>query len=250
MSLTGKTAIITGAASGIGKAVAIRFAKEHAQLTLVDIDEETLATVGLECQSHGAEVLLVPKDASKTQEMDEFVRETADQFGGIDILLNNCVYRVTKPFLEIKPEEILRSLEVNVAGYYILTQKVVPHMGKRGHGSIIHISSQLGFVGAEKLSAYCTCKGAVVNMTRTLALELAEKNIRVNAVAPGPIDTEGLSHVYHGNPTMLESRLANIPMRRLGRPQEIAEVCLFLAGENSSYITGHNLVADGGFLTH
>ena len=114
MSLTGKTAIITGAASGIGKAVAIRFAKEHAQLTLVDIDEETLATVGLECQSHGAEVLLVPKDASKTQEMDEFVRETADQFGGIDILLNNCVYRVTKPFLEIKPEEILRSLEVNV----------------------------------------------------------------------------------------------------------------------------------------
>ena len=250
MSLAGKTVIITGAARGIGKAAAIRFAREHVNLTLVDIDEEHLRAVESECRRHGVEVLPIVNDASKPSSMDEFVRETADRLGGIDILLNNCIHRVTKPFLEVQPEEILRSLEVNVAGYYILTQKVVPYMEKRGSGSVIHISSQLGFVGTEKLSAYCTCKGAVVNMTRTLALELAQKNIRVNAVAPSPTDTEGLSHVYHGNPTMLESRLADVPMRRLGRPEEIAEVCLFLADEASSYVTGHNLVADGGFLTH
>jgi NAD(P)-dependent dehydrogenase (short-subunit alcohol dehydrogenase family) len=123
-------------------------------------------------------------------------------------------------------------------------------MEARGGGAVIYISSQLGFVGAAKLSAYCLAKGAVVNMTRALAFELAEKNIRVNSVAPGPTDTEGLAGTYHANPAMLETRLADVPMGRLGRPEEIAEAILFLASDASSYVTGHNLVADGGFLVH
>lgn len=250
MILQGKTAIITGAAWGIGKAIAIRFAREGANLTLVDINESALAAMEAECRRQGAGVLAVGKDASDLAAMDEFVAATVARFGGVDILVNNAVYRVTKPFLEVQPEEFRRALEVNVSGYYFLTQKVVPHMLKRGGGNVVHISSQLGFVGARGLSAYCTSKGAVVNMTRALALELAEKNIRVNAIAPGPVDTEGLRAIYRGDPEGLRARLADVPLGRLGLPEEMAEVCLFLASERSSYVNGHNLVADGGFLTH
>ena len=250
MILEGKTTIVTGAGWGIGKAIAVRFAREGARLTLVDINPSALAEVGAESRKHGAKILCVERDASDPACMDEFVAATVEAFGGVDILVNNAVYRVFKPFLEITPEELRRMLDVNVAAYFILTQKVVPHMVSKGGGSVIHISSQLGFVGAPNLSAYCTSKGAVVNMTRTLALELADRNIRVNSVAPGPIDTEGLRDVFHGDPKGLESRLADVPLHRLGRPEEIAEVCLFLASERSSYVSGHNLVADGGFLTH
>jgi len=182
--------------------------------------------------------------------MDAFVSRTVERFGGIDVLVVPHIQRLTKPFLEVEIEEFRRALEVNVTSYYFLTQKVVPHMEARGGGAVIYISSQLGFVGAAKLSAYCLAKGAVVNMTRALAFELAEKNIRVNSVAPGPTDTEGLADTYHANPAMLETRLADVPMGRLGRPEEIAEAILFLASDASSYVTGHNLVADGGFLVH
>jgi NAD(P)-dependent dehydrogenase (short-subunit alcohol dehydrogenase family) len=250
MSLQGKTAIITGAAMGIGKAVALRFAREKANLTLVDINESALAVVKEGCEGEGAKVHAVVKDASDPTTMDGFVKETVATFGGIDTLVNNAVFRVSKPFLEVKAEEFRRTLEVNVTGYYLLIQKVVPPMEKRGGGTVVCISSQLGFVGAPNYSAYCISKGAVVNMTRTLALELAEKNIRVNSVAPGPTNTEGVRQVYEGKPEMLEARLADVPMRRLGRPEEIADVCLFLASDASSYINGHNLVADGGYLAH
>jgi len=235
---------------GIGKAVALRFAREKANLTLVDINESALTAAKKGCEKEGARVRAVVRDASDPAAMQEFVEETVSTFGGIDTLVNNAVFRISKPFLEVEAEEFRRVMEVNVTGYYLLIQKVVPHMEKRGGGTVICISSQLGFVGAPNYSAYCTSKGAVVNMTRTLALELAEKNIRVNSVAPGPTNTEGVQQVYRGNPEMLEARLADVPMGRLGRPEEIAEVCLFLAGDASSYITGHNLVADGGFLTH
>lgn len=250
MILKGKTAVITGAASGIGAATAVRFAREGANLTLVDIDGPGLSRIEAECGQNGRKVLPVSKDASDLAAMDEVVGRTAEEFGGLDVLVNNAVFRVFKPFLDVEPEEFRRSLEVNVTGYYFLAQKAIPHMLKAGAGSIINISSTFGFVGSPNLSPYCISKGAVANMTRTLALELAEKNIRVNAVAPGPIDTEGLRDIFHADPKVLEMRLADVPSGRLGRPEEMAEVCLFLASDASSYVNGHNLVADGGFLTH
>lgn len=250
MSLKGKTAVITGAAMGIGKGAAVRFARAGAGLALIDLDAKALSGVEEECRGLGADVIAAVHDASDPAAMDAFVSRTVERFGGIDVLVVPHIQRLTKPFLEVEIEEFRRALEVNVTSYYFLTQKVVPHMEARGGGAVIYISSQLGFVGAAKLSAYCLAKGAVVNMTRALAFELAEKNIRVNSVAPGPTDTEGLADTYHANPAMLETRLADVPMGRLGRPEEIAEAILFLASDASSYVTGHNLVADGGFLVH
>ena len=250
MVLQGKTAIITGAASGIGRATAVRFAQEGANLAIVDVNRDGLANVEAECCVTAAKVLRLEKDASDLAAMDEIVAATDQAFAGIDILVNTVVHRVRSPFLEIQPEDFRRVLEVNVTSYYFLTQKVVPHMVKRGGGSIVHISSQLGFVAIPDYSPYCTSKGAVIHMTRALALELADRNIRVNSVAPGPTDTPGISRGFQENPQLLENLLADVPMRRLGRPEEIANTCLFLASDAASYITGHNLVVDGGYVTH
>jgi NAD(P)-dependent dehydrogenase (short-subunit alcohol dehydrogenase family) len=250
MVLQGKTAIITGAASGIGRATAVRFAQEGANLAIIDLNRDGLANVEAECTKTGAKILSKEKDASNLAAMDEFVAETARTFGGIDILVNTIVHRVRSPFLEVKPEDFRQVLEVNVTSYYFLTQKVVPHMIERGGGSVVHISSQLGFVAIPDYSPYCTSKGAVIHMTRALAFELADRNIRVNSVAPGPTDTPGVSKGFQENPQLLENLLANVPMHRLGRPEEIADTCLFLASDAASYITGHNLVVDGGYVTH
>jgi len=250
MILKDKTAIVTGAASGIGRATAVRFAREGANVALVDMNAAGLAEAEAACGEAGAKSLVLERDAADPGVMDALVAETARAFGGIDILVNTIVHRVRGKFLDITIEEFRRVLEVNVTSYYFLTQKVVPHMIERGGGSVIHISSQLGFVVIPEYSPYCTSKGAVVNMTRALAFELADRNIRVNSVAPGPTDTPGINRGFQEDPQRLENLLADVPMGRMGRPEEIAEVCLFLAGDASSYVTGHNLVADGGYLAH
>lgn len=242
--------MITGAGWGIGRACSTRFAREGAALTLIDTNAGTLESTAEECRELGAQTIARVADVSDAPAVDAAVGAAVDCFGGIDVLVNCAVYRVVRPFAEITPEELLRSFEVNVAGYYFTAQRVVPHMRARGGGSIVNVTSQLGFVGAPALSAYCTMKGAQINMTRALALELAPDNIRVNGVAPGPTDTEGLRAVVDDDATVLESRLAGIPMHRLGQPDEIAEVTLFLASDRSSFVTGHNVVADGGYLIH
>lgn len=247
MGLKGKVVIITGAAAGIGAATARLFAREGADLTLIDIDEEGLKKVEAECQ---ADVLALKCDASLLPEIERAITETLNRFGGIDILVNNAIYRPIGPFLEIEEEAFDRGLFTNIKGYFFFAQKVVPHMLKRGRGKIIHLASTFGFVGSQNLSAYCTCKGAVATMTRAMALELGPMKIFVNAVAPGPIMTEGMKDLIKQVPSVHESRVRDVPIGRFGTPEEVAEVCLFLASEACSYMNGSILVADGGFLTH
>lgn len=250
MGLEGKVAIITGAAAGIGAAAARLFAQNRAQLSLIDIDAKGLEGVASECRGYGTEVLALDCDVSLLKEIDRVLAETLERFGGLDILINNAIYRAIKPCLEIQEEEFDQSLFTNIKGYFFLAQKAVPHMERRGEGRIINMASTFGFVGSPNLSVYCTCKGAVVNMTRALALELAEKNIYVNAVAPGPIMTEGVEDLVKRVPSVYEERIKDTPMGRFGTPEEVAEVCLFLAGKECSYMNGSVLVADGGYLTH
>jgi len=250
MSLKGKVVILTGAAAGIGAATAKLFSRRGANLTLLDIDGEGLKKVEADCRALGAAVLALKCDTSLLSELDRAIAETLGRFGGIDLLINNAIFRAIKPFLEVEEDEFDRSLFTNIKGYFFFTQKVVPHMIKRGGGRVINIASTFGFVGSPNLSAYCTCKGAVVTMTRAMALELAAKKIFVNAVAPGPIMTEGMKDLIERVPGVYESRVRDVPMGRFGTPEEIAEVCLFLASEECSYMNGSVLVADGGFLTH
>jgi len=250
MSLDGKVVIITGSAAGIGAATAKLFARRGANLCLLDIDEDSLKKVETDCKDLGAGVLALRCDASLLSEIDKAITETIRRFDGIDILVNNAIFRAIKPFLEVEEEEFDKSLFTNIKGYFFLAQKVVPHMVKRNGGKVINVASTFGFVGSSNLSTYCTCKGAVVNMTRAMALELAGKNIYVNAVAPGPIMTEGMSELIESVPSVHESRILDVPMGRFGTPEEVAEVCLFLASEECSYMNGSVLVADGGFLTH
>jgi NAD(P)-dependent dehydrogenase (short-subunit alcohol dehydrogenase family) len=250
MSLNEKVVIITGAAAGIGAATARLFARRGASLSLLDIDGEGLKKVEGDCKGLGAAVLALRCDTSLLAELDRAIAETLRRFGGIDILINNAIFRAIKPFLEVEEEEFDKSLFTNIKGYFFFAQKVVPHMMKRGGGRVINIASTFGFVGSPNLSVYCTCKGAVVTMTRAMALELAAKNIFVNAVAPGPIMTEGMKDLIERVPSVYESRIRDVPMGRFGTPEEMAEVCLFLASEECSYMNGSVLVADGGFLTH
>jgi NAD(P)-dependent dehydrogenase (short-subunit alcohol dehydrogenase family) len=250
MLLSGLSAIVTGAGWGIGRACSVRFAEEGADLTLIDLNSDPLDATAEACTKIGARVQSLQGDVSRIDVIERTVELATTSYGRIDVLVNCAVHRVVKPFLEVAPEDLFRSLEVNVAAYYLMIQRVVPHMKVQGGGSVVNVASQLGFVGAMRLSVYCVAKGAQVNMTRALALELAEEGIRVNGVAPGPTDTEGLRAVVRGDISVLESRLADVPMHRLARPEEIAEACLFLASDRSSFVTGHNLVADGGFLIH
>jgi NAD(P)-dependent dehydrogenase (short-subunit alcohol dehydrogenase family) len=250
MNLNGKVVIITGAAAGIGAATAKLFAGRGASLTLLDIDEDGLRKVETECRSAGAKVLALRCDTSLLLELDRAIRETLTRFGGIDILINNAIFRAIGPFLDIKEDEFDRSLFTNIKGYFFFVQKVVPHMLKRGGGKVINIASTFGFVGSPNLSAYCTCKGAVVTMTKAMAVELGALKIQVNAVAPGPIMTEGMKDLIRRVPDVYESRVRDVPMGRYGTPEEVAEVCLFLASDQCSYMNGSVLVADGGFLTH
>jgi len=250
MSLKQKVVIITGAAAGIGAATARLFSRRGASLCLLDIDGEGLRKVEADCGALGAAVLALKCDTSLLSEIDRAIGETLGRFGGIDILINNAIFRAIKPFLEVEEEEFDRSLFTNIKGYFFFAQKVVPHMMKRGGGRVINIASTFGFVGSLNLSAYCTCKGAVATMTRAMALELAAKKIFVNAVAPGPIMTEGMKDLIERVPSVYESRVRDVPMGRFGTPEEMAEVCLFLASEACSYMNGSILVADGGFLTH
>ena len=250
MSLDGKVVIITGPAAGIGAATAKLFASRGAKLCLLDIDGDSLQRVEADCRELGADVIALKCDVSLLSEMDKAISETIRRFDGIDILVNNAIFRAIKPFLEIEEDEFDKSLFTNIKGYFFFAQKVVPHMKKRQWGKVINIASTFGFVGSSNLSAYCTCKGAVVNMTRAMAFELAGESIYVNAVAPGPIMTEGMSDLIKRVPSVHESRVQDVPMGRFGTPEEIAEVCLFLASEQCSYMNGSVLVADGGFLTH
>ena len=250
MSLDGKVVIITGPAAGIGAATAKLFARRGANLCLLDIDEDNLKTIEADCKDLGADVLALRCDTSHLPEIDGAITEIIRRFDGVDILVNNAIFRAINPFLEIEEDEFDKSLFTNIKGYFFLTQKVVPHMLKRHGGRVVNIASTFGFVGSPNLSVYCTCKGAVVNMTRAMALELAGDNIYVNAVAPGPIMTEGMRELIERVPSVHENRIRDVPMGRFGTPEEVAEVCLFLASDECSYMNGSVLVADGGFLAH
>ncbi len=248
--LKGKAVIITGGRQGMGRADALAFAESGAKVTVADISQEDCQLVVDEIEKNGGEALAVKCDVTNQKEVEEMVRKTVEKFGRLDILVNNAGICQFKPFLELTEAEWQRTLDINLKGYFLCAKAAAKEMAKQKSGAIVNIASvvmgQMG-IGMAGLSHYSASKGGIAALTKTLALELAPSNIRVNAIAPGAIDTPMVASTKT-DPKILEQTLAMIPMRRMGKPEEIASAVLFLSSNASSYITGSIVVVDGGWL--
>jgi NAD(P)-dependent dehydrogenase (short-subunit alcohol dehydrogenase family) len=234
----------------MGRSHAIAFAKEGAKVVVSDISLEDCEKVVKEIKKLGGEAMAVKCDVSKKEEVEEMVRKTIEKWGRVDVLVNNAAIAQFKPFLEMTEEDWDRTMDINLKGYFLCAQAVSKEMVKQKSGVIINIASiamgQTG-IGFPTLVHYVASKGGVVAMTEALALELAPYGIRVNSVSPGIIDTPMVDPVRADKKT-LEGILMRVPMRRMGKPEEVSNLVLFLASDASSYMTGSNVVIDGGWL--
>ncbi|KPJ73337.1 hypothetical protein AMJ48_01675 [Parcubacteria bacterium DG_74_1] len=248
--LKGKVAIVTGARRGMGKSHALKLAKAGTKVTVSDISQEECQVVVDEIQKAGGEALAIKCDVSNKKEVDQMVQKTVEKFGRVDILVNNAGICQFKSFLEMTEEEWDRTLNINLRGYFLCAQAVAKEMVKQKSGAIVNIASvvmgQMG-KGMAGLAHYSASKGGVAALTKTLALELAPYNIRVNAIAPGAIDTP-MAASTKTDPKILEQTLAIIPLHRMGEAREVTNTVLFLVSNASSYITGSVIVVDGGWL--
>ncbi len=249
--LTGKRALITGGASGIGRATALLFAREGAAVSVVDLDENKGQAVVQEIVEAGGRALFVRCDVTQARDCRRAVQQTVDKLGGLDILFNNAGIIRRATVIDTTEEEWDRAMAVNVKAIFLLGKYAIPVMTQAGGGVIINTASGWGLVGGRNAVSYCASKGAVVNMTRAMALDHGGQNIRVNCICPGDTDTPMLRNEARqlGEPD--ERFLAEAterPLQRIGTPEDIAQAALYLASDASSFVTGTALVVDGGGL--
>jgi len=243
MRLQKTVAIVTGGGSGMGEAIAETFAREGAHVAVVDVDGAAAAKVA---KRIGPAAMAIKCDVTRRSDIDAAVAETATKFGGLNALINNAgVAHLNKPVLEIDEKEFDRVFAVNVKGLFMFTQAVVPLMKGKG-GVIINIGSTAGLRPRPGLSAYNATKGAVHNLTKTLAVELAPDKIRVCALAPVATDTPLLPTFLGPAPGMREKFIATVPLGRLALAQDIADAALFLASDEAKFLTGNIMEVDGG----
>jgi len=247
MRLKSKVAIITGAASGIGRATAELFAEEGAKVVVADIDsaggEQTVSNI----RSKGGEARFVHADISKEEDAKRISEETVKAYGRIDILVNNAAAFVFKSLEEATVEDWQRTLHVNVMGTALCTKYATEHMKKVGGGAVVNVGSVHGFVGQPGYMPYAATKAALVQMSRNMAVELGSFNIRVNCVCPGAVLTEHTLHRLKELGSTVEEMGAQHMLKRGSQPRESAAAILFMASEDSSFVTGAFLMVDGGY---
>ena len=235
----------------MGRAHALALAKAGAKVAVVDISQEDCEKVVEEIKKIGGEAIALSCDVSKKEEVEKTVKAVVEKWGRVDVLVNNAGICQFKPFLELTEEDWDRTISINLKGYFLCAQACAKEMAKQKSGVIVNIASvamgQIG-VGMPGIVHYCASKGGIVAMTEALAGELAAYNIRVNAVSPGAIETPMMDSAKQ-DPKMLEGIMARIPMRRIGKPEEVSDLVLFLASDASSYMTGSTVVIDGGWLS-
>lgn len=247
--LDGKVAIVTGAASGIGRASAQAFAREGAKVVVADVTvqggEETIQLI----KDAGGEATFVKADVSKATEVEELIERTVKEHGRLDCAFNNAgIEGAQAPTHECTEENWDRTIAINLKGVWLCMRYEIPRMLERGGGSIVNCSSVAGVIGFPNLPAYCASKGGINQLTRTAALEYATSGIRVNAICPGVIDTPMVKRFTADNAEAQAGFLTMEPVGRLGKPEEIAEAALWLCSDDASFVTGHPLVVDGGMV--
>jgi NAD(P)-dependent dehydrogenase (short-subunit alcohol dehydrogenase family) len=247
LSLMGNKAIVTGARSGMGRSTALLLAEAGADLALADlvVDDGQIDSLSQQIKELGRDVFVVQADVSKKQDVDNLFEQMIKRFGRIDICVNNAGIGSADAITELSESEWDKVIDVDLKSVYLCGQLAAREMIKNKQGNIVNIASEFGLHGFPNRGAYCAAKAGVINLTRVMAIELGPYNIRVNAVAPGVIKTP-LSWRRWNDPKLLQETEAEIPMGRMGEPEEVAAATLFLASDAASYITGQTLLVDGG----
>jgi NAD(P)-dependent dehydrogenase (short-subunit alcohol dehydrogenase family) len=245
--LAGKVVVVTGGTAGIGKAMALGFAQAGADVAYCSRSGEGLEDVAREIEGLGARALPVRADVSQKSEVDSMVARAVEQFGRIDILVNNAAIAVKGQTLDTEEDVWDRVIDTNLKGCYLCCSAAGRVMVKRKQGSIVNIASTMAFRALANRTAYSVSKAGVIMLTRVMARELGEHNIRVNAIAPGTVRTR-MNESWLGDPDATAAALANIPLGRIAEPEDLVGAALFLASDNARWITGSTIVADGGFL--
>lgn len=245
MRLANKVAIITGAASGIGRATAIRFAHEGAKVVIADVNREGGQSCADQIVAAGGQAMFTHTDLSKDADVQAMIDAAANTYGGLDILHNNAYWTDPRTAADTTPEIWQRTLDVSLRPVWLASKLAIPHLQARGKGVILNTASVHSIVGFTGYAAYQAAKGGMLSLTRALSLELAP-TIRVVAILPGAINAPAL---HLNADSFIKELIEDIPMARLGEPEEIANVALFLASDEASYITGTAITVDGGYTT-
>ncbi len=262
LGLSGKTAIVTGGGSNIGRAIALGFGEEGANVVIAEIDEVQGNKVVNKIVAKGGSAAVIKADVTDMQAVKEMIRKSIEKFGKVDILVNNVGWTMRRLFVEKPVEEWEKEIKLNYWTLLNCTRAVVDHMIERRYGKIINIASDAGRVGATKATIYSGCKGAVIAFSKALALELAKFGINVNVVSPSTVIPEDLNQdigessawaSLEARELLTPERVARIarlfPLGRVGKPEDVANVVLFLASDKSSFITGETISVSGGTVT-
>jgi NAD(P)-dependent dehydrogenase (short-subunit alcohol dehydrogenase family) len=243
--LDGKVCVITGAGGGIGREAALLFSAEGARICVADVDRVGGEKTAAECR----DAFYFPADVTSADSVKEMYAASAERYGGIDVLYNNAGIMPAgdESVLETDEDVWRKVIEVNQTGVYLCCKHGIPFLLQRGGGSVINVASFVAVMGAATSQiAYTSSKGAVLSMSREMAIEFARRGVRVNALCPGPVETPLLTRLFEGNPGARERRIVHLPMGRFARAEEIARGALFLASDDSSYVTGSTFLVDGG----
>ena len=243
--LDGKVAVITGSAGGIGREAALLFAAEGARVVIADVSREAGEATAAEC----GDAFFQPVDVADSESVRELFVEAVRRFGGVDVLYNNAGIMPADDdsILVTEPDAWDRVLAVNARGVFLCCKHGIPRLLERGGGSVINVASFVAILGAATSQiAYTASKGAVLSMSRELAVQFARQGVRVNALCPGPVETPLLMRLFEGDPAAYERRRVHLPMGRLAKAREIASAALFLASDDSSYVNGATFLVDGG----
>ena len=241
-----KVAIVTGAGGGIGSAICRRFAAEGAAVVCVDINRQTVEATATNVAEAGGRATALAADVAEEATAETAVATAREEFGGLDILVNNAVYDIPlAPLTEISLDDWRRTMDVNLNSAFLMSKHAIPAMAERGAGSIIHVASQLGRTARPGRPWYCAQKAALINLARAMALDHAAQNIRVNSLSPGPVETG--RYLTNFPSAAAAQATSNTLLERLGEPDEIAAGAAFLASDDASFMTGSDLLIDGGY---